>query len=70
MSIAEGEGMSNGRSRWHPQKSVAKAETPTRADEQEYPEPERLTTPDEEAGQDIAELAEPPQAEGRREDVE
>lgn len=35
--------------------------------EEEAPEPERMITPDEEAGMDLAELAEPPQAEGARE---
>jgi hypothetical protein len=37
---------------------------PRRADEQAAPEPERPTTPQEDAGQSIPELEEPPQAEG------
>ena len=40
--------------------------SPLTAEEQDYPEPERLVTPEEEAGQDIAELEDPPQAEGPR----
>lgn len=32
----------------------------------DQPEPERMVTPEEEAGQDIAELENPPQAEGPR----
>lgn len=44
--------------------------TPLTADEQDYPEPERLVTPEEAAGQDLAELEDPPQAEGDRETVE
>lgn len=35
-------------------------------DEDEAPEPERMITPDEEAGMDLAELDDPPQAEGPR----
>ena len=41
--------------------------TPRRAAEQTSPEPERLTTPQEDAGQDISQLENPPQAEGPRE---
>jgi hypothetical protein len=41
--------------------------SPIPSKDQDYPEPERLTTPEEEAGQDIAELEHPPQAEGERE---
>lgn len=44
--------------------------SPRSADEQDFPEPERLVTPDEEAGMDIAELEDPPQAEGSRESEE
>ena len=40
--------------------------SPLHADEQDAPEPERPTRPDEEAGQSIGELEEPPQAEGPR----
>ena len=40
--------------------------SPKKADQQSAPEPERMVTPDEEAGMDLAELDEPPQAEGRR----
>ena len=41
--------------------------TPRRAADQTSPEPERLTTPAEDAGQDISQLENPPQAEGPRE---
>ena len=41
--------------------------SPIHTEDQEFPEPERLVTPEEEAGQDIAELDDPPQAEGERE---
>ena len=41
--------------------------TPHRAIEQKTPEPERLTRQDEEADEDIAQLENPPQAEGPRE---
>ena len=44
--------------------------SPLRADEQDAPEPERMITPEEEAGMDLAELEHPPQAEGDRETVE
>lgn len=40
--------------------------SPLGADEQSAPEQERMTTPDEEAGMDLAELQDPPQAEGPR----
>lgn len=42
--------------------------SPIHTADQEFPEPERLITPEEEAGQDLAELEHPPQAEGERED--
>lgn len=35
-------------------------------DDAEAPEPERMINPDEEAGMDLAELEDPPQAEGQR----
>lgn len=41
--------------------------TPHRAADQDAPQPERLTTPDEEQDQDVAQLENPPQAEGPRE---
>lgn len=41
---------------------------PLTADEQEFPEPERLITPAEEAGQSLQEMENPPQAEGPREE--
>lgn len=41
--------------------------TPHRTVEQNSPEPERLTTPQEDAEQDIGNLENPPQAEGPRE---
>ena len=41
--------------------------TPRRAAEQTEPEPERITTPAEDADQDISQLENPPQAEGPRE---
>lgn len=41
--------------------------SPRRSDEQEYPEPERLITPEEREGQAIQDLEDPPQAEGPRE---
>jgi hypothetical protein len=44
--------------------------SPIPAKDQEYPEPERLITPEEEAGMDLAELEDPPQAEGPRDLVE
>ena len=40
--------------------------SPRNASEQDQPEPERMITPDEEAGMDLAELEDPPQAEGPR----
>jgi hypothetical protein len=40
--------------------------SPKRADQQDTPEPERPTTPAEDAGQAIQDLDEPPQAEGDR----
>ena len=44
--------------------------SPLTAEEQESPQQERMVTPQEEAGQDLAELDDPPQAEGPREGVE
>jgi hypothetical protein len=44
--------------------------SPIHTDDQEWPEQERMVTPAEEAGQDIAELENPPQAEGSRKEVE
>lgn len=44
--------------------------TPKSVEEQDSPEPERLVTPAEVAGQDIANLDDPPQAEGDRDDAE
>lgn len=44
--------------------------SPIRSDDQEYPAPERPTTPEEDAGQSIQELDDPPQAEGDRESAE
>lgn len=41
--------------------------TPHRAVEQDAPEPERTVTPDEVSSEDIAQLENPPQAEGPRE---
>ena len=41
--------------------------TPRRAADQTSPEPERQTTPQEDAAQDIGQLENPPQAEGPRE---
>jgi hypothetical protein len=40
--------------------------SPLFAEEQEQPEPERPTTPLEDAEQDLASLQDPPQAEGAR----
>lgn len=42
--------------------------SPRTAAEQSSPEPERLTTPQEEAGMDLKQLDNPPQAEGPREE--
>lgn len=47
---------------------MADEKTPRRSNEQSSPEPERLTTPEEEAGEDVAELEDPPQAEGPRDE--
>lgn len=44
--------------------------SPRSADQQESPAPERPVNTQEAAGQDIASLDDPPQAEGKREDVE
>lgn len=43
--------------------------SPKRSEEQESPEPERLVTPQEEAGENLEELENPPQAEGPRDRV-
>lgn len=40
--------------------------SPKTAEEQDSPQPERMVTPQEEAGQSIQELKNPPQAEGPR----
>jgi hypothetical protein len=40
--------------------------SPLTAEEQDSPQPERLVTPQEEAGQDLKQLENPPQAEGPR----
>jgi hypothetical protein len=44
--------------------------SPIHTDDQEWPEQERMVTPAEEAGQDLEELENPPQAEGSRKVVE
>ncbi len=44
--------------------------SPLTAEEQDSPQPERMVTPQEAAGQELAELEDPPQAEGPRERVE
>jgi hypothetical protein len=44
--------------------------TPRPTDEQSSPEPERLSTPQEDAGQSLEELRDPPQAEGDRESAD
>ncbi|HET7275840.1 MAG TPA: hypothetical protein VFI91_11800 [Longimicrobiaceae bacterium] len=44
--------------------------SPIPAKDQESPEPERMVTPEEEAGMDLAELEDPPQAEGTRDAAE
>ena len=41
--------------------------SPRTAAEQEQPEPERPTTPQEDAGMDLQQMEQPPQAEGQRE---
>ena len=41
--------------------------SPLTADEQDSPQPERPTTPEEDAGMDLAQMDQPPQAEGQRE---
>ena len=40
--------------------------SPLTAEEQDHPQPERPTTPDEDAGMDLQSLDHPPQAEGDR----
>jgi hypothetical protein len=42
--------------------------SPKTAEEQDSPQPERMVTPQEEAGQSIQELENPPQAEGPRDE--
>lgn len=44
--------------------------SPMTAEEQDSPQPERMVTPQESAGQDIAGLEDPPQAEGDRDEME
>jgi hypothetical protein len=44
--------------------------SPIHSDDQEWPEQERMVTPAEEAGEDLAELEDPPQAEGSRKLIE
>jgi hypothetical protein len=44
--------------------------SPRYSDEQDAPEPERPVTPQEEAGQDLAGMDDPPQAEWDRDDAE
>lgn len=44
--------------------------SPVSAEDQDAPAPERPTTPDEEAEMDIAQMEEPPQAEGPRREVD
>lgn len=44
--------------------------SPKSVEEQDAPEPERPTTPDEEAGMDLAEMEDPPQAEGPRRETD
>ena len=41
--------------------------SPRTAAEQDQPEQERMTTPQEEAGMDLQQMEQPPQAEGQRE---
>ena len=41
--------------------------SPKTAAEQDSPEPERMVTPQEEAGMDLQQMKQPPQAEGQRE---
>jgi hypothetical protein len=43
--------------------------SPRSSERQSSPEPERLVTPQEEADQDVAQLDDPPQAEGDRDDA-
>lgn len=43
--------------------------SPKRTGEQASPQPERLVTPQEEAGQELEELENPPQAEGPKDRV-
>ncbi|MBA2668912.1 MAG: hypothetical protein H0U67_00905 [Gemmatimonadetes bacterium] len=44
----------------------SKEKSPQTAEEQDFPQPERMVTPEDEEGQDIASLEDPPQAEGQR----
>ena len=41
--------------------------SPRTADEQDSPQQERMVTPQEEAGMDLQQMEQPPQAEGQRE---
>lgn len=47
-----------------------KEKSPVSAEDQTAPQQERPTTPDEEADMDIAQMDDPPQAEGSRDDEE
>ena len=44
--------------------------SPRSVEEQDAPEQERLTTPQEDAGMDLQQMEQPPQAEGQREVAE
>jgi hypothetical protein len=50
--------------------SNGNGKSPKSVEEQDAPEPVRPVTPQESAGQDIASLDDPPQAEGDRDDDE
>jgi len=65
LAKSKGEGSKRGEKRWVP---PGPEKSPKKAAEQDYPEPERPITPDEELGVDIEELEHPPQAEGPREE--
>jgi len=52
------------------QKDYQGKKSPKTAEEQSFPEPERLVTPQEEEGQSLQELSDPPKAEGDRDDEE
>jgi hypothetical protein len=51
-------------------KNSNEPQSPKTAEEQTSPQPERMVTPQEKAGEDLEELENPPQAEGPRERVE